>query len=142
MNLKSTDILENWRILSDTHCTVNVLNCSFHWLPLYPTVSYCTYLLNSTQTHWTPMYSPSNFHCTALIAIVHITDQHSNPLYATVPLFWKIKRSNINIFNMIFSSISFEIFSIYIVKMLISRQNPFNKPYWLNFILTKQWYVL
>lgn len=141
MNLKSTDILENWRTLSDTHCTVNVLNCSFHWLPLYPTVSYCTYILNSTVSHWTPMYSPSNFHCTALNAIVHITDQHLNPLYATVLLIWKINRSKYFQYDIFFDLIfNYDIFNIYIVKILISRQNPFHKLYW--YILTKQWYVL
>lgn len=128
MNSKSTDISENWPTLSDTHCTLTVPHCSFHWLPRYPTVPYGTFLLNITVSHRTALYSPSDFQCTPpprkpLYRALISTVTHCTVCHSTINLKSKIV---LNIFSMIIFSIfifNYDVYSIYIVKNSTSRQN-------------------
>lgn len=83
-NLKSTDIPDNRLILPGIYCTLIVPDCTFNWLPLYPTVPFYTFLLTCSVSHCTPLHSPTGVHFTPLHAIVQGIDQHSPQLYATV----------------------------------------------------------
>lgn len=95
LNSKSTDIPKYWLTLSDIHCTLTVPHCTFHWLPLYPTVHFywtalystvhhCTVILTSTVPHCTPLYRALTItvpHCTTLYWAPTITVPHCTALY-------------------------------------------------------------